>query len=72
MFRKTTFFEEWSWFKFNNLGLAPGMTLTFNNTVVKGLRLKVRQFWELFPTFVEATGEKLLDGPFAPSHPEDG
>ena len=48
------------------------MTLTFNNTVVKGLRLKVRQFWELFPTFVEATGEKLLDGPFAPSHPEDG
>ena len=25
--RKNTFFEEWSWFKFNNLGLALGMAL---------------------------------------------
>ena len=27
--RKTTFFEGWSWFKFNILGLTLGMTLQF-------------------------------------------
>ena len=42
--RKTTFFEGWSWFKFNKLGLA----------------LKVRKFLGLIPTFVELTAEKLV------------
>ena len=41
--RKTLFFEEWSWFKFNNFGLALGMTLKFYTTVSKGLKLKFRR-----------------------------
>ena len=45
--RKTAFFEGWSWFKFNNLGR---------------LKLKVRKFLGLFPTFVEVTEEKLMGG----------
>ena len=32
----------------------------------KGLRLKVRTFWGLIPTFVEVTGEKLEGGLFCP------
>ena len=28
--------------------------------MAKGLKLKVRKFWRLIPTFVEVTGEKLL------------
>ena len=27
------FFERWSWFKFNNLGLALGMDLKFHTSV---------------------------------------
>ena len=27
--KKNTFFEGWSWFKFNNLGLALGIALEF-------------------------------------------
>ena len=57
---KTTFFEEWSWFKFNNLGLALGMALKSYTNVAKGLKLKVRKFLGLLPTFVEVTGEKLV------------
>ena len=62
MIRKTTFFEWWSWFKFNNLGLAPGSNLKFYNSLSKGLKLKVRKFWGLIPTFVEVTGEKTGRG----------
>ena len=57
--RKTAFFEEWSWFKFNNFGLAPGTNLNFYTSVAKGLKLKARKFWWLIPTFVEVTEEKL-------------
>ena len=57
MTRRTTFFDGWSWFKFNNLRLALGMALTFYISVVKELKLKVRQFWGLIPTFPEVTGE---------------
>ena len=42
--RKTSFFEGCSWLKFNNLGLALGMALTFYTIVTKGLKLKVRKF----------------------------
>ena len=63
MTRKTTFFEEWSWFKFNNLGLALGTNVKFYTSVAKGLKLKVRRFWGLILTFVEVTGEKLIGGP---------
>ena len=54
--------------KFNNLGLAIGKNLKLYASVPKGLKLKVRKFWELIPTFVEVTGEKLVGGPFWPSH----
>ena len=60
MTRKTTFFEGFSSFKFNNLGLALGMVLKFYATVAKGLNLKVRKFWRLIPTFIEVTGKKLV------------
>ena len=56
--RKITFFEDCPWFKFNNLGLAPHTNVTFYISMVKKLKLKVRTFWELIPTFVEGTGEK--------------
>ena len=65
MTRKTTFFEGWSWFKFNNLGLAPGMVLKFYTSVAKGLKLKIKEVWGLILTFVEGTGEKLVGRPFA-------
>ena len=62
MTRKIAFFQEWSWFKFNNLGLALGTNLKFCTSVAKGLKLKVRKFWGPNPTFVEVTGEKLVGG----------
>ena len=49
--------------------LALGTNLKFYTSVAIGLKLKVRKFWELIPTFVEVTGKKLVGGPFAP-HPE--
>ena len=72
MTRKTAFFEGWSWFKFDNLGLALGTNLKFYTIVAKGLKLKVRKFDGLIPTFAEVTEEKLVGGGrFAPPpHPE--
>ena len=46
--------------KFNNSGLVLGMALKFYASVVKKLKLKVRKFLELVPTFVEITEEKLV------------
>ena len=66
MTRKTNLFEGCSWFKFNNLGLALGMAWQFFTSVLKGLKLKVRKFLGLIPTFSEVTGEKLVLGPFLP------
>ena len=69
MTTKTTFFEGWSWFKFNNLGLAPGITLKFYISVKKGFKLKFRRFLGLIPTFVEVTGEKMVgEGGCFPPH----
>ena len=62
MTRKTAFFERWSWFRFNNLGLALDTNLKFCTSVAKRLKLKVRTFWGPNPTFVEVTGEKLIGG----------
>ena len=62
MTRKIVFLDGWSWFKFNNFGLALGTNLKFSTSVVKTLKLKVRKFLELLPTFVESTREKLLRG----------
>ena len=62
MTRKTAFFEGCSWFKFNNLRLALGTNLKFYTSLSKELKLKVRKFWGLIPTFVEITEEKLAGG----------
>ena len=62
--QKNYFLEGWSWFNFNNFGLALGMTFKFNTSVVKGLKVKLKMFWGLSPTFVEVIGEKLLKGSF--------
>ena len=64
MTRKIAFFEGWSWFKFNNLGLALGTNLKFCTSVAKGLKLKVRKFSGPNSTFVEVTEEKLVGGAF--------
>ena len=66
MTRKTAFFEELSWFKFNNLRLTLGKKLKFYTSLSKGLKLKVRKFWVLILTFLKVTGEKLVGGPFCP------
>ena len=66
--QNNTLFERWFWFSFSNLGLALRMTLklynrlatlNFLNSVAKGVKLKVRKFWELTPTFAEFTVKKL-------------
>ena len=64
MTRETAFFEGWSSFKFNNFELALSASLKFYNNASKGLKIKVRKFWGLIPTFVEDTEEKLVRGPF--------
>ena len=70
MTRKAAFFEGQPWFKLNNLvlGLALDTNFKFYTSLPKRLKLKVRKFWRLIPTFVEATGEKLVrEGLFGPS-----
>ena len=61
--RKNSFFEGCSWFKFNNSAL--GMVLKLYTSVEKELKLKVKKFWGLIPTFIEVIGEKLVRGLFA-------
>ena len=48
------------------------MNFKFYNSVAKGLKIKIRNFFELNPMFAEVTGKKLVGrgGIFAPSHPE--
>ena len=55
----------WPW----NLYQFGKRVKTINTSVVKGLKLKVRKFSGLILTFVEVTGEKLVGGPFCPTHP---
>ena len=43
------------------------MALKLYTSMAKGLKLKVRKFWELIATFVQITGEKLLGRLFAPN-----
>ena len=44
------------------MGLAQGGSLKFYTSMAKKLKLKVRKFWGLIPTFVEVTGEKMVGG----------
>ena len=46
------------------------MALKFDTSVAKELKLKVRKFRGLIPTFVEVTEEKLVGGTFLTPHPE--
>ena len=48
------------------MDLGLGMVLKFYTSVAKVLKLKIRKFWRLIPTFVEVTGEKLVGGGFPP------
>ena len=69
--KKNCFFQGWSWFKFNNMGLVLGTNLKLYTSVKEGSKLKVRQFWRLIPTFAEVTGEKLVGwGSFCLPHPK--
>ena len=36
--------------------------MKFYTRVAKGIKLKVKEFWGLIPTFVEITGKKLVGG----------
>ena len=54
--------EGWSWLNLNNLGLALETNLKFYTSVVKRLKLKVRKFLGVIPTFVKIKGEKLVRG----------
>ena len=65
--KKNPFFDGWFWFKFNNLGLALGKNLKFYTSMAKGLKLTVRKFWGLTPTFAEVTGQKLVGSILPPS-----
>ena len=60
MTRKSAFFEGLSWFKFDNLGLGLGINVKLYTNVAKRLKLKVRKFGGIIPTFVEVAGEKLV------------
>ena len=64
--QKNHFFEGWSSFKFNNFGVALGMTLKFYTSVEKGLKLKIRKIWGLISTVVEVIGEKTGREAFSP------
>ena len=69
--KKATFFEGWSWFCFNSLRLALVMNLKFYTNDTKRLKLKVRMFLGLTPTFVEVwkLQEKNWLGDYLPNSP---
>ena len=55
------------------MGVAVDMALKFDSAMVKRLKLKVRNFGGLIPTFVEVLGKKLIGGDlFRSPHPEQG
>ena len=57
---KQILLEGCSWFKFNNPGLALGMTWNVYSCVAKGLKLTVRWFLGLISTCMEVAGEAFL------------
>ena len=63
---KKHFFKGWSWFKFNNLVQALDASLKVYTSVAKRLKLKVKKFLRLIPTFPEVTEEKVVGGTFLP------
>ena len=59
MTRKTTFSEGWSWFRFTNLGIEPGMALKLYTSVAKGLKLKVSKFY-VYRSYRGKTGKEVF------------
>ena len=49
--------------------MTLGTNWKFYTSVVKGLKLKVRKFWEIILTSAEVTRKKLIGRPFCPPHP---
>ena len=68
--QKNIFFEGWSCFKFNNLGMTLGIALKFYASVEKVLKLKVRSFWDFYKrrSYREKTDR---EGLFAPPLPPE-
>ena len=56
------FFEGFSWFKFNKLGLVLGMVLKFYSSMEKVSEPEVTKFWDQLPTFAEVIGESWQEG----------
>ena len=54
----------------SNLGMELGMALKFYINVAKGLKLIVRKFCGVIPTFLEVAGEKMLGRNFWHPHSE--
>ena len=57
MTRKSNFFEGYSWLKLDYLGPALAMALKLFICATNEIKIKVKTFWRLIPTFVEVTGE---------------
>lgn len=49
--QRKTFCERRPWFDFNNLRLVLSMVVTFNSSMGKESKLKVRKVWGLISTF---------------------
>ena len=49
---KPIFFQGWSCFKRNNIGMVLDMASKFNSSLTKVLKLKFSKFWGLIPTEV--------------------
>ena len=61
------FDQENHFFLKSGLGSSGiGIALTFYTSVAKVIKVKVRKFLGLIPSFVEVTGEKLVGGTFLP------
>ena len=72
MTRKTAFFEELLWFKFNNLGLALGTNLkcyTILHQCGKTVKTKTQKVLGANSYVCKVTGEKQVRGPFCPPPP---
>ena len=68
-YRKTTFLDGWSWFKFHNFGLALGMTLKLYTSMAKGLKTKFQKVLGANCYVCRSYRKKLIGGLFVPPPP---
>ena len=64
MTRKNNVFEDYTWFKFDELGLKLDMNFKFCTSVSKEFKLKFRNYEAFFPTFLEVTAKKMVQEVF--------